>query len=178
MASLSSPEQILQDKQACLLINQLLDELNDRESLILKRRFGFEGEPLTLREIGDEIGRHHQTVAQIEAKALRKLKHPSKVARLRNVLDHPCESSWKQPPRKEAPQPDIRPRGFSDWLAEIRKHPDIRNVKPWTPADFQWLYVSGLSAADAVAFAVEFDAAPKAARQALFKRIRAQKFIR
>ena len=55
-------------------VDQLLEDLSEREALILKMRFGFLGEVRTLEEIGKEIGLSRERVRQIEKRAKLKLK--------------------------------------------------------------------------------------------------------
>lgn len=55
-------------------IKRLLASTNRRESKVIERRFGFEGAEATLREIGDELGFSKDRAAQIQEKALRKMK--------------------------------------------------------------------------------------------------------
>lgn len=55
-------------------VDQLLEDLSEREALILKMRFGFFGEVRTLEEIGKEIGLSRERVRQIEKRAKLKLK--------------------------------------------------------------------------------------------------------
>ncbi|MGE5474647.1 MAG: sigma-70 family RNA polymerase sigma factor [Ignavibacteriales bacterium] len=60
-------------------IEKILSTLTEKERRVLKLRFGFEtGEILTLEETGKAIGATRERVRQIEAKALRKLRHPSR----------------------------------------------------------------------------------------------------
>lgn len=66
-------------------IRQALDTLSDRERNLLVLRFGLEdGRSRTLEEVGREFGVTRERVRQIEAKALRKLRHPSRSKRLRD----------------------------------------------------------------------------------------------
>lgn len=66
-------------------IRQALDTLSDRERNLLILRFGLEdGRSRTLEEVGREFGVTRERVRQIEAKALRKLRHPSRSKRLRD----------------------------------------------------------------------------------------------
>ena len=68
-------------------MRDVLDELSERERQVLELRFGLDGEPArTLEDIGDALGVSRETVRQIEAKALRKLRQPARSARLRDYL--------------------------------------------------------------------------------------------
>ncbi|NMC35637.1 RNA polymerase sigma factor RpoD [Candidatus Beckwithbacteria bacterium] len=67
---------------------EVLSALSDREAKVLKMRFGLEGKrPMTLEEVGSEFGVTRERIRQIEAKALRKLKHPSRRKKLQDFLD-------------------------------------------------------------------------------------------
>ena len=68
-------------------IDKVLSELNEREIKVLNMRFGLDGsEPMTLEAIGNELKVSSSRVMQIEAKALRKLRHPSRSRQLRELL--------------------------------------------------------------------------------------------
>ncbi len=67
---------------------EVLQTLTDREQKVLKLRFGLEdGRGRTLEEVGKEFNVTRERIRQIEAKALRKLKHPSRRCKLRDFLD-------------------------------------------------------------------------------------------
>ncbi len=69
-------------------MSNALDTLTDREKKILTLRFGIsEGSPRTLEEVGNIFKVTRERVRQIEAKALKKLKHPTRSRRLRSFLD-------------------------------------------------------------------------------------------
>jgi RNA polymerase primary sigma factor len=69
-------------------LSKVLDALSDREARVLKMRFGLdERKPMTLEEVGREFGVTRERIRQIEAKALRKLKHPSRRKRLQDFLE-------------------------------------------------------------------------------------------
>ena len=69
-------------------LTSVLASLTDREQRVLSLRFGLEdGRPRTLEELGQEFHVTRERVRQIEAKALRKLRHPSRARRLRDYLE-------------------------------------------------------------------------------------------
>ena len=69
-------------------LNEVLHTLTPREEHVLKLRFGLDdGRSRTLEEVGKEFNITRERIRQIEAKALRKLRHPSRSKRLRDYLD-------------------------------------------------------------------------------------------
>ncbi|MBI2166211.1 MAG: RNA polymerase sigma factor RpoD [Chloroflexi bacterium] len=69
-------------------IGDILGTLNDRERRVLELRFGLiDGRSRTLEEVGKEFSVTRERIRQIEAKALRKLRHPSRSKRLRDFLE-------------------------------------------------------------------------------------------
>lgn len=69
-------------------IDEVLGTLNSREQRVLELRFGLrDGRTRTLEEVGKEFGVTRERIRQIEAKALRKLRHPSRSKRLRDYLE-------------------------------------------------------------------------------------------
>ncbi|MBQ3069315.1 MAG: RNA polymerase sigma factor RpoD, partial [Clostridia bacterium] len=67
---------------------EVLSTLTPREAKVLSLRFGLEdGHPRTLEEVGKEFDVTRERIRQIEAKALRKLRHPSRSKKLRDFLD-------------------------------------------------------------------------------------------
>ena len=67
---------------------EVLETLTEREQKVLKLRFGLEdGRPRTLEEVGKEFNVTRERIRQIEAKALRKLRHPSRSKKLKDYLD-------------------------------------------------------------------------------------------
>ena len=66
----------------------VLDTLTPREEKVLRLRYGIDdGKPRTLEEVGKEFNVTRERIRQIEAKALRKLRHPSRSKRLRDFLE-------------------------------------------------------------------------------------------
>ncbi len=81
------PEQIISNMFLQEQLESVLDSLKDREKRILKLRFGLEdSRARTLEEVGKEFGVTRERIRQIEAKALRKLRHPSRSKKLRDFL--------------------------------------------------------------------------------------------
>ncbi len=75
--------QLLKDE-----INSVLQGLTEREEKVLRLRFGlYDGRTRTLEEVGKEFNVTRERIRQIEAKALRKLKHPTRSKRLRDFVD-------------------------------------------------------------------------------------------
>ncbi len=66
----------------------VLDTLTPREEKVLRLRYGIDdGKPRTLEEVGKEFNVTRERIRQIEAKALRKLRHPSRSKKLKDFLD-------------------------------------------------------------------------------------------
>ena len=79
------------DAAAYTMLKEQLDEvlgtLTEREEKVLKLRFGLEdGRTRTLEEVGGEFNVTRERIRQIEAKALRKLRHPSRSKKLKDFL--------------------------------------------------------------------------------------------
>ena len=69
-------------------VTDVLDTLNEREARVLELRFGLEdGRSRTLEEVGKDFGVTRERIRQIEAKALRKLRHPNRSKKLRDFLE-------------------------------------------------------------------------------------------
>jgi len=69
-------------------LEDVLDTLTKREAKVLRLRFGLlDGRPRTLEEVGKEFDVTRERIRQIEAKALRKLRHPSRSKKLKDYLD-------------------------------------------------------------------------------------------
>ncbi len=69
-------------------LNEVLDTLTEREQKVLRLRFGLDdGKARTLEEVGRQFNVTRERIRQIEAKALRKLRHPSRSRKLKDYLD-------------------------------------------------------------------------------------------
>ena len=69
-------------------LDEVLDTLTEREQKVLRLRFGIkDGRARTLEEVGKEFDVTRERIRQIEAKALRKLRHPSRSRKLKDYLD-------------------------------------------------------------------------------------------
>ena len=70
-------------------LDEVLDTLTEREQKVLRLRFGMnDGRARTLEEVGKEFDVTRERIRQIEAKALRKLRHPSLSEHLRSFLEN------------------------------------------------------------------------------------------
>lgn len=83
-----SPDQFANNQLLKDEINMVLQGLTEREEKVLRLRFGlYDGRTRTLEEVGKEFNVTRERIRQIEAKALRKLKHPTRSKRLRDFID-------------------------------------------------------------------------------------------
>jgi len=83
-----SPEDAAASQLLREQLEEMLDDLSDREREVLRLRFGLEdGHPYTLEEVGRRFGVTRERIRQIEAKALRKMRHPSRSKKLRDFLE-------------------------------------------------------------------------------------------
>jgi len=82
-----SLEDIIIKRELKEIINETLSTLTPREEGIIRKRFGFDdGEPKTLEKIGQSYRVTRERIRQIEAKALRKLRHPSRLRKLKDYF--------------------------------------------------------------------------------------------
>lgn len=84
---LQSPDEIVSHGLLREDLEDVMRTLTDRERTVLKLRFGLDdGNPRTLEEVGEVYSVTRERIRQIEAKALRKLKHPTRSRKLREYL--------------------------------------------------------------------------------------------
>ncbi len=103
-----APERDVERREDLALITKLLESIDERDARVLRLRFGLEGkEPLTLKEIGQEVGLTRERVRQIEVEALKKLQQQLNDDRPTRFFreNMPVEAPRKRPgrKRKEAP---------------------------------------------------------------------------
>jgi len=85
--SIQAPDEIVMYGLLRDDLEEVMDTLSPREKMVLKLRFGLDdGKPRTLEEVGREFAVTRERIRQIEAKALRKLKHPTRSKKLREYL--------------------------------------------------------------------------------------------
>ncbi len=82
-----NPEEYASNEALKRELNTLLSNLSDREERVIKLRFGLiDGRTRTLEEVGKEFNVTRERIRQIEAKALRKLRHPSRSNKLKDFM--------------------------------------------------------------------------------------------
>ena len=85
----TKPEETVAKKEDLSLVLQMLEEIDERDAKVLRLRYGLEGkEPLTLKQIGHEVGLTRERVRQIEVEALK---------RLQQRLNEECTAPNKRP---------------------------------------------------------------------------------
>lgn len=70
-------------------ISKVIESLSAKEQIIIRKRFGIGDDPHTLEEVGKEFSVTRERIRQIEVKALRKLRHPSRSKWLRDFMEKP-----------------------------------------------------------------------------------------
>ena len=74
------PQSLAAQSRAARLLLDSLDDLTHKEAVVIRCRFGIGAHEMTLEEVGDQLGTTRERVRQIEMKALKKLRHPSRNA--------------------------------------------------------------------------------------------------
>ncbi len=95
-----SPQDVAMQNMLKEQLMSVLETLTPREQKVIRLRYGLDdAHPRTLEEVGREFSVTRERIRQIEAKALRKLRHPSKLKRLRDDLSDDDEESVKDTKR-------------------------------------------------------------------------------
>ena len=85
---MSSPIESATNENLREVTRKILDSLTERESKVLRMRFGIDmNTDHTLEEVGKQFDVTRERIRQIEAKALRKLRHPTRAETLKSFLD-------------------------------------------------------------------------------------------
>lgn len=116
-------------------VDEVLSTLTEREARVLRLRFGLDDDKQrarTLEEVGRDFGVTPERIRQIEGKALRRLRHPSRSRKLKDFLDG--DSGKRYPPR---PPYKVRKHTVSSsycksqcgWLMDLLKTMGLRGVK-------------------------------------------------
>ncbi len=82
-----APDEYASDTQRTAVVANTLKTLTFREQMVLGQRFGINGEEKTYEEIGESLGLTRERIRQLEARALCKLRHPSRSDELKNYLE-------------------------------------------------------------------------------------------
>ena len=82
----ASPDEELEEKQIVETVDELLETLGHQEAKVLRMRFGFGCEEHTLEEIGRKLDVTRERIRQIEASALRKMRHPKRSVVMREAM--------------------------------------------------------------------------------------------
>ena len=81
---IDSPDKKVLDESLKEALNNLLKTLTESERKIISMRFGLDGyEPMSLQQIGDKFKLSKERIRQIEKKAIRRLRHPSRSQKLK-----------------------------------------------------------------------------------------------
>jgi len=82
------PQDVAEQEEIRRIVDEMLKSLGEREQRILRMKFGFEGgKQLTMEEIGKEFNLSRERVRQLEVKAMRALRHPTRLRTLMAIVD-------------------------------------------------------------------------------------------
>lgn len=85
---INTPEDNATNSEMREIMESVLNTLTPREAMVLRMRYGFDGEqPQTLEEVGKKLKLTRERIRQIESKAMRKLRHPSRSKKLKDFLE-------------------------------------------------------------------------------------------
>jgi len=98
----------LQAKNLTKKLQAVLNTLTDREQMVLRLRFGLGGYCMTLREVGRVLEVTPERIRQIEAKGIRKMRHPTRIKMMEDALNAPSSNAEVSGGR---PRPFAAPAG-------------------------------------------------------------------
>jgi DNA-binding CsgD family transcriptional regulator len=134
------PIEYLLDKEEILLIDKFLLILTPREERVLRLRFGlYNGEPMTLEAVANDWKLTRERIRHIEAKALRKLKHPKNSKLLREIYENKYKRSFYS--RQELPARHY----FPTWKIAIKNHIHKYYHRVYSDFDFRRFYQGKMS---------------------------------
>lgn len=88
LLGIASPEEVIEQNQRRSVVEATLNTLTPTEVKVLSMRYGFDdGEEKSLEEVGKEFHFSRERIRQIEAKALRKMRHPSRSDKLKHFIE-------------------------------------------------------------------------------------------
>jgi RNA polymerase primary sigma factor len=87
LVEFKAPDEYASDNQRTTVVASTLKTLTFREQMIIGQRFGINSEEKTYEEIGKSLNLTRERIRQLEARALRKLRHPSRSDELKNYLE-------------------------------------------------------------------------------------------
>ena len=133
LINLTTPEDLYTNNEANEVMNNIIDSLTPREAKLLRLRFGINlNTDHTLEEIASMYRVGRERVRQIEAKALRKMRHPTRTIFYKSLLDPDAKSSLifdTAPPKMEDYEYDWEKggyerfnRAFEKWEEQKRTH--------------------------------------------------------
>lgn len=99
-------QRVIEANETAEAVGSVLDTLTPRESKLLRLRFGIGTDEQTLDEVGRELGVTRERVRQIELKAMRKLRHPSRARRLLTLISSISEREEARKKLREQAQKD------------------------------------------------------------------------
>lgn len=86
------PQELAEQEEIRRVVDEMLKSLGEREQRVLRMKFGFEGgKQLSMEEIGKEFNLSRERVRQLEVKAMRALRHPTRLRTLMAIVDRDGE---------------------------------------------------------------------------------------
>lgn len=84
----AAPYSSVYHEELCCTLDTILDSLKEQEATVIRMRYGLGGRsPMTLQQIGDELGVTRERIRQVEAAAMKKLRHPMRTSMLSGFIE-------------------------------------------------------------------------------------------